>query len=168
MCKISRVEQLLYYELDDTTSSLPSKTWSLLATRKRKHWTTTSPKTTAKWPTYMSRRVHDELPLDGPHPVLLVLRVQLVSGDHEGVHVVDGTAGGEDAVPGLESDQLPHLGQALVFHQDEDGCDLVGEHVGVCRRRQPFSGQGDDVQAGRELVEEVGMTYNKAKLSALI
>ena len=103
----------------------------------------------------MSGGVHDELPLDGAHAVLLVLRVQLVAGDHEGVHVVDGAAGGEDAVARLEADDLAHLGEALVLHQDEDGCDLVGEHVGVGRRRQPLPGQRDYVQPGGELVEEV-------------
>ncbi len=36
--------------------------------------------------------VHDELALDGPHSVLLVLREQVVPGDHEGVHVGDGAA----------------------------------------------------------------------------
>ena len=35
--------------------------------------------------THVSGGVHDELPLDGAHAVLLVLRVQLVAGDHEGV-----------------------------------------------------------------------------------
>jgi len=38
----------------------------------------------------MFRGVHDELALDGPHAVLLVLREQLVAGDHQGVHVRDG------------------------------------------------------------------------------
>ena len=52
--------------------------------------------------THVSGGVHDELPLDGAHAVLLVLRVQLVAGDHEGVHVGDGAAGGEDAVPSLQ------------------------------------------------------------------
>jgi hypothetical protein len=48
--------------------------------------------------THVSGGVHDELALDGPHPVLLVLRVQLVAGEHEGVHVADGAAcvGGGD------------------------------------------------------------------------
>ena len=34
--------------------------------------------------------VHDELALDGPHAVHLVLREQLVTGDHQRVHVGDG------------------------------------------------------------------------------
>ena len=36
--------------------------------------------------------VHDELSLDGPHAVQLVLREQLVAGDHESVHVRNGAA----------------------------------------------------------------------------
>ena len=46
-------------------------------------------------------------------------------------------------------------GEALVLHEDEDGRDLVGEHVGVGRGRQPLAGQRHDVQPGRELVEEI-------------
>ena len=42
--------------------------------------------------TYMPRGVHNELPLDGPHAVLLVLRIELVACDHQGIHVADGTA----------------------------------------------------------------------------
>ena len=51
--------------------------------------------------THVSGGIHDELPLDGAHAVLLVLRVQLVAGDHERVHVGDGAAGGQDAVASL-------------------------------------------------------------------
>ena len=112
----------------------------------------------------MSGRVHDELSLDGPHAVLLVLRVQLVPGDHEGVHVGDGAAGREDGVAGLEADDLAHLAQALVLHQDEDGRDLVGEHVGVGRGRQPLAGHRDDVQPVRQLVEEPGVAYFGLKI----
>ncbi len=43
----------------------------------------------------MSRSVHDELALNGPHAVLLMLWVQLVPGDHQGIHVGDGAAGGQ-------------------------------------------------------------------------
>ena len=31
--------------------------------------------------------VHDELALDGPHPVLLVLREDLVPSNHQSIHV---------------------------------------------------------------------------------
>ena len=40
--------------------------------------------------TYVFGGVHDELALDGSHSVQLVLREQLVTGDHQGVHVGDG------------------------------------------------------------------------------
>ena len=36
--------------------------------------------------------VHDELAFDGSHAVLLVLREEVVPGDHQGVHVRDGAA----------------------------------------------------------------------------
>lgn len=52
----------------------------------------------------MSRGVHDELTLDGPHSVLLVLRIQLVPRNHEGVHVGNGAAGGQDAVASLDDE----------------------------------------------------------------
>ena len=55
----------------------------------------------------------------------------------------------------LEPDDLAHARQALVLHEDEDGGDLVGEHVDVGRRRQPLPRQRHDVQPGRQLVEEV-------------
>ena len=53
--------------------------------------------------------VHDELTLDGPHAVLLVLGEELVAGDHEGVHVGDGATRGQDAVTTLPPDNLPHF-----------------------------------------------------------
>ena len=49
----------------------------------------------------MSGGIHDELSLDGAHAVLLVLRVQLVAGDHQRVHVRDGAARRQDGVARL-------------------------------------------------------------------
>ena len=45
-----------------------------------------------------------------------------------------------------------------MLHEDEDGRDLVGEHVGVGRGRQPLAGHGNDVDAIGKLVEETRMT----------
>ena len=101
--------------------------------------------------------VHHELALDGPHAVLLVLGEQLVPGDHQGVHVADAAPGGEDAVSLLESDDLPHLLEHLMLHQDEDRRDLVSEHVGVGRGCEPLPRQGGDIQSTRQLIEESGM-----------
>ena len=53
--------------------------------------------------TYVLARVHDELPLDGPHAVLFVLGEQLVAGNHQGVHVGDAASRGQYAVPFVES-----------------------------------------------------------------
>ena len=47
--------------------------------------------------------VHDELALDGPHPVLLVLREELVPSNHQSIHVRDTTAGCENTVAILKS-----------------------------------------------------------------
>jgi hypothetical protein len=59
--------------------------------------------------THVLAGVHDELSLDGPHAVLLVLWEELVAGNHEGVHVGDGSAGCQDAVPALPTDDLAHF-----------------------------------------------------------
>jgi len=63
-----------------------------------------------------------------------------------------------DAVAIGESDDFPHLGEGGVLHQDEDGGDLIGEHVGVASRGQVLAGEGDDVQTSGELVEEARVT----------
>ena len=47
--------------------------------------------------------VHHQLALDGSHPVLLVLREELVPRDHQRVHVGDAAARRQDAVPLLLS-----------------------------------------------------------------
>ena len=85
----------------------------------------------------------------------------LVPGDHEGVHVGDAAPWGQDAVPALEADDLPHLLEALVLHQDEDRGDLVGEHVSVGGGGEPLAGQGGHVQATGQLVEEARMAWGK-------
>ena len=64
----------------------------------------------------------------------------------------------QDGVSGLESDNLPHLSEDFVLHENEDGGDLVGEHVGVGGGREPLPGHRDDVHAVRQLVEEPGMS----------
>jgi hypothetical protein len=46
-----------------------------------------------------------------------------------------------------------------VLHEDEDGGDLVGEHVGVAGGRQVLAGQGHDVEARRQLVEEARVAW---------
>ena len=112
----------------------------------------------------MLRSVHDQLSLDGSHAVLLVLRVHLVPGNHQRIHVVDGSSRSQDAVSMCEPDDLPHLGQASMLHQDEDRCYLIGKHVGVCSRSQPFSSQRNNVQSGRQLIEKPRMSCAKVKV----
>lgn len=55
------------------------------------------------------------------------------------------------------------MGHDDVLHQDEDRGYFVGEHVGVGCGCQPFARHGDQIQAARELVEEVGMTCEDIK-----
>ena len=57
----------------------------------------------------------------------------------------------------LESDDLAHARQALVLHEDEDGGDLVGEHVGVGGGSEPFPRQGGHIQTAWQLIEEARM-----------
>ena len=107
----------------------------------------TEPKILRLVSTHVLTGVHHELALDGPHAVLLVLGEQLVAGDHQGVHVADAASRGEDAVASLVSNDLPHLLEDLVLHQNEDGGDLVGEHVGVSGGSEPLPRQGGHIQA---------------------
>ena len=113
--------------------------------------------------TYMSRSVHDQLPLNGSHAMLLMLRVHLMPGNHQGVHVGDGAAGGQDGVAVGEPDDFPHFCQDGMLHKNEDRSDFVRKHVGVGSCRQPFSGHGDNVKTSGELVEESWMSYWKRK-----
>ena len=52
---------------------------------------------------YVLAGVHDELALDGPHPVLLVLREDLVPSNHQSIHVRDTTTGCKNTVAILKS-----------------------------------------------------------------
>ena len=69
--------------------------------------------------------------------------------------------GSEDAVAALIADDLAHLLEDDVFHEDEDGRDLVGEHVGVGRGRQPLAGHRHHVDAVRQLIEEARVGYRQ-------
>ena len=89
----------------------------------------------------------------------------LVPGDHEGVHVGDAAPGGQDAVPVLEADDLPHLLEALMLHEDEDGGDLVGEHVSVGGGGEPLPGQRGHIQPAGQLVEEARMAWGNTAVN---
>ena len=118
--------------------------------------------------------VHHQLTLDGPHSKLLVLREQLVSGNHESIHIGNAATWCQNAVSILESENiksrilleiscnipnnLSHLLEDLMLHEDEDRCNLIGEHVGVGRGGEPFSCQRGHIQAAGQLVEEARVT----------
>ena len=53
---------------------------------------------------------------------------------------------------------LPHLLENLMLHEDEDRSNLLSEHVGVGGGCEPFSSQGGHVQAAGQLVEEAWVT----------
>jgi hypothetical protein len=105
---------------------------------------------------------HDELAANGRESAFLVLGEHFVPRREEGVEVADGASGCEDRVAGpvRPADDLPHLLQDHVLHEDEDRGDLVGEHVRVGGRGQPLAGHRDEVEATRELIEEVRVTWN--------
>ena len=47
----------------------------------------------------------------------------------------------------MEADDFAHLLHDYMLHEDEDGGDLIREHVGVGGRRKPLARHGDEVQA---------------------
>lgn len=91
------------------------------------------------------RGEHDQLPRQALRAVLLVVGEHPVAGGEERVQVGDGAAGRQDRVAAVPSDDLAHLRQHDVLHQDEHRRDFVREHVGVRRRRQPLARHRDDV-----------------------
>ena len=54
-----------------------------------------------------------------------------------------------------------------MLHQDEDGSDLVGEHVGVAGSGQVLTGKGDDVQPGGQLVEEARVACGEGQVDVV-
>lgn len=64
----------------------------------------------------------------------------------------------KDGVSTVEADYLSHLLHDDGLHEDEDGSDLVGEHVGVGRGSEPLTRHRDQVQPAGQLVEEVRVT----------
>jgi len=64
----------------------------------------------------------------------------------------------EYRITALEADDFAHPFHDYMLHEDEDGGDLVREHVGVGGCREPLTRHGDEVQAARQLVEETRMT----------
>ena len=56
---------------------------------------------------------------------------------------------------------FPHLLENFMLHKDEDRCNLIGEHVGVCCCCQPFSSQGGHIKTTRQLVEKARMSWNR-------
>ena len=112
--------------------------------------------------------VHDQLTLDGPHTMRLVLGIQLMPGNHQSIHVGDRTSGRQDGIPVFKPDDLSHFPQAFMLHQNENRGNLVRKHVGVGGGRQPFAGHGDDVQTSGELVEESRMSCKGKKIISVL
>lgn len=84
-----------------------------------------------------------------------------MAGSVERVEIAHRAAGRENTVTSAvagPTDQFAHVAQCFRLHEDESGCDFVCEHVAIARRRQPVAGQGHDVEARRQLIEEVRMT----------
>ena len=49
----------------------------------------------------------------------------------------------------------------FIFHHQENWCDFISEHVGVCCCCQPFSCHGYNVKTLRKLIKEPWMTWQK-------
>lgn len=87
-----------------------------------------------------------------------------MASGQEGIQVGDGTSGSQDGVTAAVSDDLAHLRQNNVLHQDEDRGDFIREHVGVGGCSQPFTSHRHDIQTVRELIEEMGMTWMQKEI----
>lgn len=109
----------------------------------------------------LARGEHDQLTRQCSCPVLLELGEHLMASSEERVQVGDGSTGGQNGISSSPADNLSHLGQDNVLHEDEDRGNLVGEHVGVGRGGQPLPGHRDDVQSSRQLIEEVRVTCSR-------
>ena len=46
-----------------------------------------------------------------------------------------------------------------MLHEDKDGGDFIGKHIGVASGGQEFPGQGNNVKASGQLVEETWVAY---------
>jgi hypothetical protein len=87
-----------------------------------------------------------------------------VARGEEGVEVGNGAARRQNTIaPVLPADNLTHAFHHHRLHQNEHGRDLVSEHVGVGRCRQPLARHRHQVQPARQLVEEMRMTCVKWK-----
>ena len=75
---------------------------------------------------------------------------------HDGVFVE--RTGRQDAVSAFVADDVAHLLHRDVLHENEDGRDLVGEHVCVGRGRQPLARHRYHVHAVAQLIEKTWMT----------
>lgn len=95
--------------------------------------------------------------------VLLVVREHLVTSCQEGIQIGDGTSGCQNGIATRPANDLTHLGQHHILHENENWRNLVGEHVGVRSGRQPLTSHGDQVQTVGQLIEEVGMSWKLLK-----
>jgi len=81
-----------------------------------------------------------------------------VAGCQHGVQIRYGSTGRQDAVSAFVADDVAHLLHRDVLHENEDGRDLVGEHVCVGRGRQPLARHRYHVHAVAQLIEKTWMT----------
>lgn len=110
------------------------------------------------------RSEHDQLALDGDEALLFVEGEHLVARGEKGVEVGNGAARRQNTIAALPADNATHAFHHHRLHQDEHGRDLVCEHVGVGRCRQPLARHRHQVQAARQLVEEMRVTCVKVKI----
>jgi len=104
------------------------------------------------------RSEHAQVAGQSAWSVLLVVGEFFVASSQEGIQVGNGTAWSQNRVAAMEADDVTHLGQDDVLHENKDWRDFVREHVGVGSGSQPFASHRHDVQATRQLIEEVRMT----------
>lgn len=100
---------------------------------------------------------HDQGAGQANRTVLLVVGEHLVARRQEGIQIGNGAARRQNRVSARPADYLTHFGEHHVLHEYEHRGYLVCEHVRIGSGGQPFASHGDQIQAVRQLIEEVGM-----------
>lgn len=108
-------------------------------------------------------REHAQITGKSTWSMFFVAWEHLVTCSKESVKIRDRTAWSEDRVAAWIADDFTHLRENDCLHQDENWSNLIGEHVRVGGGSKPFASHRDGVQAARELIEEVRMTWEGSR-----
>lgn len=110
------------------------------------------------------RSEHDQCARQSHGAVFLVVGEHLVACSQKSVQIRNGATWSQYGITTRPANDLTHLRQHHVLHEYEYRSDLVCEHVGIRCRRQPFASHGDQIQAARQLIEEVRMACGEVEI----